>query len=523
MKPIRKMLAALLIGSFVISMSACAATDSAKTDTSNNVEATGKTETTDSASKTYEKVTYAYATFNTIPAEETLTTIEEEINKITREKIGVEVELMPISITEYSSKVSLALQGGEKIDVFESLGDFNGRVASNMAYDLTNIIDQCAPETKAILGKDFLDACVKDGKLYGIPTYKPYALTPMVIYKQDIADALGIDMTKVKSINDLTDVLRTVKAAYPDMTPLIPVNPGTLGTSMCIPEVDYLTDDYYSPKGVLMGSGMKVVDFYAAAEFENICNLARTWYNEGLVMQDAATTTSTSMELMAGASSFCYVASYSYPPADTAISLQAMLGGGSPLGAVQIGNAYLDTTSVNALSWMVSSTSKVPEAALKFLNLTFSDPAVTNLLIYGMEGRDYVLDADGFASYPVGKDATTVPYTAQISVGTLGNFFIMYPTVGTNKESLVWEEQQNQDAKKSPAMGFSFDSSSVKTEYTSVTNVIQQYLPALLCGSVDPVTVIPEFRDKLTGAGLGKIMEAKQAQLDTWMTTKTVA
>ena len=185
-----------------------------------------------------------------------------------------------------------------------------------------------------------------------------------------------------------------------------------------------------------------------------------------------------------------------------------------------IGEAYLDTTSVNALSWMVSSTSKVPEAALKFLNLTFTDKDIINTLIYGIQDRDYVLDADGFVSYPEGKDASSVPYTAQLSCGTLGNFFLMYPMAGTNKDSLVWEEEQNQKAEKSPAMGFIFDSSEVKTEYTAVVNVIQQYLPGLLCGSVDPKTVIPEFRDKLSAAGLDAIIEAKQIQLDAWLANK---
>jgi len=71
--------------------------------------------------KAIEKVVYAYATFNNIPTEETLTTVEEAINAITRDKIGVEVELKPIVIWDYSSTVSLALQGGEQIDVFQSL------------------------------------------------------------------------------------------------------------------------------------------------------------------------------------------------------------------------------------------------------------------------------------------------------------------------------------------------------------------------------------------------------------------
>ena len=98
---------------------------------------------------------------------------------------------------------------------------------------------------------------------------------------------------------------------------------------------------------------------------------------------------------------------------------------------------------------MISSTSKVPEAALKFLNLTFTDKEVVNLIIYGIEGRDYVKDAEDFVSYPEGQDASTVPYTAQLSCGVLGNFFIMYPMAGTNKESLDWELEQNKAAKTS--------------------------------------------------------------------------
>lgn len=467
----------------------------------------------------YDKIVYSYATFNNIPSAETLDTVEEAINTITREKIGVEVELMPVSIFEYSSNISLGLQGGDQIDVFQTLGDFNTCVSSDMAYDISSIIDTCAPETKALLGDTFLKSCTKDGALYAIPTYKPYALTPMIIYRQDIADELGIDMTQVKSIYDLTAILEQVKAKHPDMTPLIPVQTGDSGMARTIANVDYLTDDMFTPKGVLLGDSTTVTDLYNTDEFANLCNLTRTWYNEGLIMQDAATTTSTATELMSSGNSFCYIASYSYPEADTAASLAAQCGN-IALGAVQIGDAYLGTDSINSVSWMVSSTSKVPEAALKFINLTYTDEQVLNLLIYGIEGRDYVKDADGFVSYPEGQDAATVPYTAQLSCGTLGNYFKMYPMVGTSKESLKWEEEQNVQAKTSPAMGFTFDSSEVKTEYTAVSNIISQYLPGLSCGSVDPATARPEFVEKLNAAGYDKILKAKQEQLDKFLATK---
>jgi ABC-type glycerol-3-phosphate transport system substrate-binding protein len=516
MKLSKRLLTLVLVALMAFSAFACKSATPAASDTTSASDTTAEAPAADGP-KTYDKVVYAYATFNNIPTEETLATVEEAINAITRDKIGVEVELKPIVIWDYSSTVSLALQGGEQIDVFQSLGDLSTAISTDMCLDITDIIDTCAPESKALIGDNWLAACTSEGRLYGIPTYKPIALTQMVIYRQDIADALGIDMSNVATAADLTSILEQVKAAYPDMTPVAAVNQGNLG--LTVQNVDYLTDSMYAPKGVLMGDDLTVTDYYATPEFASLCGLARDWYTKDLVMKDAATTSSTAAELMASGNYFCYIASYSYPEADTAASMEAQCGG-FDLGAKMIGSAFLDTSSINSLTWMVSSTSKTPESALKFLNLTFTDPDVVNLLIYGLEGRDYVLNEDGSMAYPEGQEATTVPYTAQLSCGTLGNFFIMYPMGNTNPDSLAWELEQNKTAKTSVAMGFTFDNSNVKTEYTAVTNVIEQYMYGLVCGSVDPTTEIPIFLQRLDEAGLGTIIAEKQTQLDAWAASK---
>lgn len=507
MKNRKKLLAALLTVTMTAGLTACGGGDS--------TGGTAGTEGGNAGSGSYDQVTYAYCTFNNIPSEEDLDTVEEAINEITREKIGAEITLKPIAIAEYSSKVSLALQGGEKIDIFQSLGDFNTCVAQDMTLDITSLLEECAPETKELVGEEWLAACSSDGSIYGIPTYKPVALTPMIIYRQDIADELGIDMSAVNSVEDITAVLEQVKNGKPDMTPLAPVQQGQIGLHICFEDVDYLTDDYFSPVGALMNGEMTVTDFYSSEQFKQMCELARTWYNNGLVMKDAATTTSAAAECMASGNYFGYVAAYSYPEADTAASLAAQCGE-YEIGAKMIGDAYLSTGDLNAVSWMVASTTDVPEAAVKFLNLTYTDDEIINLLIFGIEGRDYVKNADGTVSYPEGEDATTVPYTAQLSCGTLGNFFKMYPMAGTDPASLEWELEQNKTAKTSPAMGFTFDSSSLKTQYTAVKNVISQYLPGLLCGSLDPETEIDKFVQALNDAGYQDILAEKQAQLDAW-------
>lgn len=103
----KKVLSTLLAASMMIGLCACGGGDASGTSAGGSSE--GSEEAASSADGSYDQVTYAYSTFNNIPTEETLDTIEEEINKITREKINAEITLKPIGIADYSSSVSLAL------------------------------------------------------------------------------------------------------------------------------------------------------------------------------------------------------------------------------------------------------------------------------------------------------------------------------------------------------------------------------------------------------------------------------
>ena len=494
----KRILAILLAAAMTVSLAACG----------------GDSESAGSEGE-YDQVTYAYATFNNVPAQEDLDTVEEAINEITREKINAEITLMPIAIAEYPNKVSLALQGGEKLDVYSALGDFNNYVSTDMAYDITDLLAEYGEGIMDTVGEEWLKACTVDDGIYGVPVMKPVALVPMVIYRQDLAEELGIDMSAVSSMEDLTEVLKRVKEAYPDMIPLAPAQTGEIGVSSNYGEIDFLTDDKYSPAGVLIGDSMEVEDLYSTDMFREKCELVRGWYEDSLVMRDAATTTSSATELMSSGNYFCYIAAYGYPEADTAAHLQPQCGS-HPIAAKMIGEAYLSTVDVNGVCGVIASTTDVPEAAMKFLDLTYTDKDIINLLIYGIEGRDYVLDEEGMVSYPEGEDGSTVPYTAQLSNGLLGNYFLMYQGTGSDPAALDWEMEQNRTAKTSPAMGFTFNSDSVKTQYTAVQNVITQYLPGLICGSLDPDTEIDKFIKALNDAGYQDILNAKQEQLDAW-------
>ena len=62
-----------------------------------------------------------------------------------------------------------------------------------------------------------------------------------------------------------------------------------------------------------------------------------------------------------------------------------------------------------------------------------------------------------------------------------------------------------------------FNASELSTEQATVKSVISKYLTQLEYGTVDLDTTYPEFLDALDKAGINKIIEENQKQLDAWL------
>ncbi|MFD1905099.1 ABC transporter substrate-binding protein [Paenibacillus rhizoplanae] len=172
---------------------------------------------------------------------------------------------------------------------------------------------------------------------------------------------------------------------------------------------------------------------------------------------------------------------------------------------------------MNSVTWMVSSTSKETEAAVKFLNLLYTDKELINTILFGIEGEDYLKVDEHHVKFPEGMDANTVPYTSMLSSGIVGSESLQYQMEGINWSDVELKLQENKDTARSPYFGFIFDQGQVKTQMSAVTNVVSQFLPALVSGSVDPDTIIAKFNSALKDAGAQDIIDSKQQQLDQWL------
>ena len=334
--------------------------------------------------------------------------------------------------------------------------------------------------------------------------------------RKDLCDKHNIDYKGIKDLDTLEAALRTVHENEPGIIPLVP----SMGELIRNWGWDTLGDDITN-LGVLMdfGKELNVVNLYETEFYREFVTRMRTWYLDGLIMQDAINNTEATGALMKSGAAFGGLTNLK-----PGYEVQETRNNGIEIVIAEIVPAYATTSDVQMATWAISSGCKNPEAAMKLMNVLYTDPEVVNLLIYGIEGTHYVAvgDAAGgqkLIDYPEGMDATTTGYRPS------GGWIWCNQTVGHvwfGNDPDYWQEQTdfNNNAIRSSAYGFTYDSAKERNQVTAATNVVSKYHNALMCGALDPEATLPVFIQELKDAGIDDIIAEKQAQLDAWAASK---
>lgn len=476
-------------------------------DTSKN---SGETKETDASKNQPVEITYAFPYFGTIPKD--LKEVEDEINKISIDSINVKVKLKPVSGGNWSQQVTLMISGNEDLDLMPTVGQFTTMAASKQLMDMTNLLEKHGQGIKTTIGENFLKGTSLDGKIFGVTVGNGKAGVPNIVMRKDILDKYGLSIDDVKTLDDIAKIYEVVSKNEPEMTMLIPQITGNVtgapSTLLMQPKYDNLGDGL----GVLLGNdNYEVVNVYETDEYRSILETMRAWNKKGYILKDAATTTETAVNLLKAGKGFSQ-----FSPSEVGLDTQLTRNTGYPFVAKKLQDPLITSGIVNGLTWVIPVTSKNPEAAMKFLNLTYTNADIINLIDWGIEGKHYVEKSDATIGYPEGVDATNTGY----GLGQdwlFGNQLIAHVWEGNDPNNSKILAENNKTAPISNALGFTFDSSKVKTEIASVTNVVNQYVPGLDTGSVDPDKQLPEFISKLKAAGIDKIIAEKQRQLDAWV------
>lgn len=511
--------ALMLLMAASLALSACAKKDSsgeAKASPSPQATSEGKTETGSTSNLPPYKLRLVYPG----APQKDQKMVEEAMNKILQQKINATIELVPIDWGQWDNKVNLMIASREQFDILFT-AQWNGHavnVAKGAFLALNddngpygNLLKQYGQGILETLDPTFLEGAKINGKNYGVPTNKELAASGGVLYREDIAKELNLDMSNVKTVKDLEPILKTVKEKKPDMIPLF-LRDGENFNSHYFAQYDYLGDA--TVPGVVLkdGDSTKVVPVHELDRYKEYLKITRDFYQKGYINKDAPTTTLSTQDALKAGNVFMIVASLK-PGKDAEVA--NAIGMPGKIKQIEMTPRTVSTGDTAGSMLGISTTSKDPARAMMFINLLHTDKELNNLINYGIEGVHYTKVSENVIR-PTEKAKDYSPGANWM----FGNQFLNY--LYESEDPQKWEKfrEFNKSAKKSPGLGFTFNSEPVKQEVGAIVNVRKKYDPALDTGSVDPDSTLPKYIDELKKAGLDKIIAEKQKQLDAFLASK---
>lgn len=485
----------------------------ADTDTDTDTDAGQKPEDEDLAD-----ISVAFWTLYGVPEEKDM--VEEAINEITEEKIGVTVHLNIMDVGTYLVNGSMVngVMNGEDFDLVLTTPGMSGHFANmrnnGMLLSLNDLLEEYGAGILETVPENLFSATTRDGNVYAVPAYSNLQKSIYYAVKREVAESCNLDMDSIKDLDDVEGALAAIKEAFPEKNA---ISGGAQKLNIFEGGFAITDKKMYDSLGIdgtlatvfFDDEALEVKSWYETEEFKKSVDYAKRWYELGYVDKDLAVNT-TQTEPFAddvNASSFVYAN-------DTLIKQYELK---DDVVYVKLMDTGIQTSDVQMFTWGLPVSCDEPEAAMKFLNLMYTDAEVLNLLGYGIEGQHYVEKGDGTIGYPDGKDETSNGY----AIGTallsgFGNSFLLKVWEGAdadaNEQALAAMEQ----AVYSPLMGFTLDTTEIGDLYSALASIaLNEYGPALKCGS-GAEGYYEEFIEKLHAAGLQELLDEAQRQVQEW-------
>ena len=423
--------------------------------------------------------------------------VVEEINKITQEKIGVNIDLRFIDESSYNQRLEMMLASGEEMDLcfIGYLYTLQNAIRKEALTDITEYVKNL--EVYDTIDEDIWKSCTYEGKLYAVPNIQIMSMGTAAVFRKDMVDKYGLDLDSVNSYNDLIPFFEKIRDNEPD---LIPERAGACFAGEFDKTRTY--DLFYDLVRYNPENDKVEVSAEMPGEY-NRAVLCHEFYQKGFVRKDAATVTDDTADLNAGR--YVQVSDASKP--GDAEERTRLTGHEYVSKEVIPGIMCYNTATATMLG--VPLQSKNPEKAVEFINLLHTDKDLYNLVVFGVEGVNYKKISDERV-----EKIENSGYDMKAQGWKFGNQFNQYLT--PELPDGIWEKTKeiNDNAERSEILGFFLDDSMITTEISQCTKVRQEYSKRISAGVEDPAEYYDEYLDKLKKAGVYTIRDEVQRQID---------
>lgn len=452
--------------------------------------------------------------------------VEEELNKILKEKINAEVKFTVFNMNEYAGKTSTAISANTKIDlIFTNFERLFFYLDMDALYPMDELFKagygDAVWNDLASIGEDgkrlWEQVRYSDGHIYAAPNIQilprtaGFTMTDMELFDRWLKET-DTEESALASLN-LEGVFDTVEAY---MQWLKDNKLGNGGQTYGV-EIPYFMETFLTYDDLCMGMGVPgvvdvsaegspvVINQFKSEKFKYMLQRLNTWYgsengHKNYIPAGDAVMDSRNCDIMS-ARTWKPDEVYSVRKGSKTVYTKTY----------QFGKSYYYQSYIMGTMWSIPATSENPGRAMKFLNLLHSDKEIHNLLKYGIEGTHYTLNDKGQAT-----SLANSRYNNEAIRWVLGNELIGYPTNLQSTDIFEKVNNINNSTKLSPVIGFMFDRTPVLTEIQACTAVSSKYWNMIGPKNYSE-TNYNSFIQELEKAGAQKIIDEKQKQLDAWL------
>lgn len=422
---------------------------------------------------------------------------QTKVNAYLEEKIGVHLDVQVVGWGDWGNRRSVIVQTNEPYDLmFTDMSTYTSDVQMGAFADISDLMAE-VPGLTDLIPQDYLNACIVNGGLYGIPCYKDSSMTNFFVWTKADVDAYYPEYAEAHTLAEIDAGLRAVVAGT-----------GTTGLLLNQDGLSCITGNKYDACtlgnigiGIAYNGGTEFVPVYEQADVLADLALLQTWMADGLINSDAA--------VAAEATGMCSLGVAQGWPG-------AAKGWGDGRGAEVVVSQFEDTVvsndTVMGSITCISASSDHKLEALKLLELVNTDTTLRDMLWYGEEGVNFeYVEEDGVKKVSkLNGDWTMAAYTQ-------GTFFVASPEVGSDGYGEV--KVQNENAIASPAMGFIPDTTEIANEIAAVKAIFEEYKSLIMTGTGGQES-IDAMMAAMRESGFDTILNEVNAQFQAWQAAK---
>lgn len=450
-----------------------------------------------------------------------LDAVQAAANEILREKIGIEIQLYFLSGTNFTEKMNVMMNAGDEMDIMAG-GAYTGtefdtafRTGSLLALD--DLLNEYGQDILAKSDARGWESVTRNGKIYAIPSNMPWASGNILSWRKDLVEKYSIDIDSIKTAEDLEPVLAMIKENEPDVIPINNCNTESGNTSYVFANAAVVGKASPVVRDLLVFNydTQKMESWFDQSEIQDVYRKMADFYQKGYTPSDALARTDNAVEYKSGDYLVFHITAEF-----TGGSKSTGICGYDCLESL-INYSEITTGSMNEVCTYISATSKQPENAMKVINAVWSDPALLNLLAYGIEGANYTVVGTDKNGNPSVEPKSGDEQRWAVFHNFWGPLWDQWDSPWNSTEALEAMKEANVNSPASQIVGFSFDQEPVKTQMAEILAIKAEVLPVLITGVASDVDAyLDEVHERLEAAGMSEVLAEAQRQYEEWLKIK---